>query len=101
MAIGIQPLKCRNHDEIWGVWKIEEREKPTIHRLSTCPEFPRFNDSTLSDTDTDLHVSFQRTACGQETFSYRGAKLWNDQNTEAKKAKSFAQFKTSLKNDRS
>ena len=49
--------------------------------------------------DTDLHVPFQRTECGQKSLSYRGGKLWNDQNTEAKKAKAFAQFKKSLKND--
>ena len=50
---------------------------------------------------SDRHVSFQRTASGQNSFSYRAAKLWNDQNTEAKNAKSFAQFKKLLKNDRS
>ena len=49
----------------------------------------------------DLHIPFQRTTCGLKSSMYRGAKLWNVQNTEAKKAKSFAQFKKSLKSDRS
>ena len=61
----------------------------------------------LRNTSTDLHVPLLRTALlriakkGQKCFSYRGAKLWNDQNRERKMANTFTQFKSSLKNDKS
>ena len=55
----------------------------------------------LRDSDTDLHVPFKEPHVAKKSFSYRGTKLWNYQNTEAKKAKSFAHFKKPLKNDRS
>ena len=54
----------------------------------------------LRCTNTDLHVPFLKTACGQTCFSYREAKLWNSLNRESKMAKSFTHFKSSLKNDR-
>ena len=45
-----------------------------------------FGSRQLRDSDTDLYVPLLKTACGQKSFSYRGAKLWNSQQTEAKKA---------------
>ena len=59
-----------------------------------------FRNRQLRDSDTDLYVPLLKTARGQKCFSYRGAKLWNSQQTEVKKAKSFTQFVTSLKNHR-
>ena len=57
-----------------------------------------FRNRQLRDSDTDLYVPLLELACGQKSFSYRGAKLWNSQQTEVKKAKSFTQFVKSLKN---
>ena len=59
-----------------------------------------FRNRQLRDSDTDLYVPLLKTACGQKIFSYGGAKLWNSQQTEVKKAKSFTQFVKSLKNHR-
>ena len=59
-----------------------------------------FRNRQLRDSDTDLYVPLLKTACGQKRFSYRGAKLWNSQQTEVKKAKSFTQFVKALKNHR-
>ena len=55
----------------------------------------------LRNTSTGLYVPFLKTACGQKCFSYRGAKLWNDLEREGMMANTFAQFKSSLKNDQS
>ena len=55
-----------------------------------------FRNRQLRDSDTDLYVPLLKSACGQKCFSYRGAKLWNSQQTEVKKAKSFTQFVKSL-----
>ena len=51
----------------------------------------------LRYTNTNLHVPFLKTACGQKYLSYRGAKLWNNLNRESKMAKAFTNFKSSLK----
>ena len=60
-----------------------------------------FRNRQLRESDTDLYVPLLITACGQKSVSYRGgAKLWNSQQTEVKKAKSFTQFVKSLKNHR-
>ena len=59
-----------------------------------------FRNRQLRDSDTDLYVPLLKSACGQKSFSYGGAKLWTSQQTEVKKAKSFTQFVKSLKNHR-
>ena len=59
-----------------------------------------FRNRQLRNSDTDLYVPVLKTAYGQNSLSYRGAKLWNSQRTEVKKAKSFIQFVKSLKNHR-
>ena len=58
----------------------------------------KFRNRQLRDSDTDLYVPLLQTACSQKSFSHRGAKLWNSQQTEVKKAKSFTQLVKSLKN---
>ena len=60
----------------------------------------KFRNRQLRDSDTDLYVPLLKTACSQKSFSHRGAKLWNSQQTEVKKAKSFTQLVKSLKNHR-
>ena len=38
-----------------------------------------FRNRQLRDSDTDLYVPLLKMACGQKSFSTRGAKLWNSQ----------------------
>ena len=45
------------------------------------------------NTNTDLRLPKKRTCNGQKSFSFRGAKLWNSLNTEAKLATSLNRFK--------
>ena len=59
-----------------------------------------FRNRQLRDSDTDRYVPLLKTACGQKSFSYTGAKLWNSQQTEVQKAKSITPFVKSLKNYR-
>ena len=68
--------------------------------ISTFTKLSEFSNRQLRDSDSDLHVPFQKTTCGQKSFSYRGAKPWNNKKTEAKKAKSCIQFVKSLKSHR-
>ena len=62
-------------------------QQAPAYLTSIFQRISEFSNSRLRDSDTDLHVPFHRTAYGQNGFSYRGAKLWNDQYTKAKKAK--------------
>ena len=48
----------------------------------------------LRNTNTDLKLPRKRTCNGQKSFSFRGAKLWNSLNTEAKQATSLNRFKS-------
>ena len=48
----------------------------------------------LRNTDTDLKLPKKRTCNGQKSFSFRGAKLWNRLDTEAKQATSLNRFKS-------
>ena len=43
----------------------------------------------LRNKNTDIKVPKKRTCNGQKSFSFRGAKLWNSLDTEAKQATSF------------
>ena len=71
------------------VYKLVNQQAPK-YLTSMFLRLSDISNRQLRDSDNDLHVPFQRTACGQKSFSYRGAKLCNDQSTEPKKAKSFA-----------
>ena len=70
------------------------------HLNSMFIKFSEFRNRQLRDSDIDLYVPLLKSACGQKSFSYRGAKLWNSQQTEVKKAKSLTQFVKLLKNHR-
>ena len=48
----------------------------------------------LRSTNTDIRLPKKRTCNGQNSFSFRGAKLWNGLNTEAKLATSLNRFKS-------
>ena len=48
----------------------------------------------LQNTNTDLKMPKKRTCNGQKSFSFRGAKLWNSLDTEAKQATSLNRFKS-------
>ena len=50
-------------------------------------------DRSLRSTETDLRLPLLKTANGQKAFSYRGAKLWNSLEREAKLAPSLKSFK--------
>ena len=51
----------------------------------------------LRDTKCNLAVPKMRTAYGQKSFAYRGAKAWNKLDSEMKLAPSIQSFKTKLK----
>ena len=57
--------------------------------FSKCSESSNRN---LHSTETNLQIPLLRARTGQKAFSYRGAKLWNDQNKETKLAPSMATF---------
>ena len=48
----------------------------------------------LRNTNNDLRLQKESTCTGQKSFSFRGAKLWNSVNTEAKLATSSHRFKS-------
>ena len=55
------------------------------------------SDRNLRSTETkNLQIPLLRTCTGQKAFSYRGAKLWNELNTETKLAPSLATFKKTI-----
>ena len=58
--------------------------------FSKCSEG---SDRILRSTKTNLQIPLPRTSTGQKAFSYRGAKLWNEQNKETKLASFLATFK--------
>ena len=63
--------------------------------LSGC--FSELSDS-LRNSGTDVHTPRMRTSNGQKFFAYRGAKVWNDLDSETKLASSIQGFKSKLKN---
>ena len=50
---------------------------------------------SLRNTETDLRLPKKRSANGQKSFSFRGAKLWNSLPAESKMASSLGGFKKS------
>ena len=52
--------------------------------------------SEWRSTETDLRLPLLKTVNGQKAFSYRGAKLWNSLEKEAKLAPSLKTFKERL-----
>ena len=52
----------------------------------------------LRNTKTDLTVPCRKSAFGQKSFSYKGAKLWNDLSVEVKSSKSYEIFKKRINN---
>ena len=91
MAIEAETLKM--------VYKSKTRIAPE-YLNSMFIKLSEFRNRQLRDSDTNLYVPLPKTACGQKSVSYRGAKLWNSQQTEVKKAISFTLFVKSLKNHR-
>ena len=51
---------------------------------------------SLRNTETDLRLPLMKTANGQKSFSYRGAKLWNSLSAESKQATSLSCFKQTI-----
>ena len=47
---------------------------------------------SLPNTATDLRLPLRKSAIGQKSFSYRGAKMWNSLSTECKEAPSLWGF---------
>ena len=86
-------------DTLKMVFKSKNKLAPE-YLNSIFAKLSEFRNRQLRDSDTDLYVSVLKTACDQKSFSYRGAKPWNSQQTEVKKANSFTQFVESLKNHR-
>ena len=61
--------------------------------------FTKYSDDrerSLRSTETDLRLPLLKTVNGQKAFSYRGAKLWNSLEKEAKLAPSLKTFKERL-----
>ena len=61
--------------------------------FSKCSEG---SDRILRSTEINLQIPLPRTSTGQKVFSYRGAKLWNELNKEAKLASFLDTFKKSI-----
>ena len=62
--------------------------------------FERLSQNTvreLRNTKTDLKMPLLKTSSGQECFSYRGARLWNNLSVDAKNAQTESQFKKCIK----
>ena len=99
---GISQLGWRTVNDL-----IETETMKMVYRSINheAPEYLTGRLQRLSETstrqlrynNTDLHVPFLKTVCGQKCFSNRGAKFWNNLNRESKVAKSFTNFKSSLK----
>ena len=53
----------------------------------------------LRNTDTDLSLPLRKTNYGQRAISFRGPKLWNQLEPDAKQAPSLATFKRRIKNE--
>ena len=51
---------------------------------------------SLRNTEADLRLPLMKTANGQKSFSYRGAKLWNSLSAESKQATSLSCFKQTI-----
>ena len=81
------------------VYKYKNQLDPE-YLNSMFRKLSEFRIRQLRVSDTDLYVPLLKTACGQKSFSYRGAKLWKSHQTEVKKAKYFTQFVKSMKNNR-
>ena len=52
----------------------------------------------LRNTETDLSLPLRKTNNGQRAISFRGPKLWNQLELDAKQAPSLATFKRRIKN---
>ena len=114
------PLKEKHLRPIVDFFKRNLRSVPVLRKLLTehvefrmkrslrycgAISFKDLKTIILDSLDTSSSLVFHprlsiKSACGQKSFSYRGAKLWNSQQTEVKKAKSLTQFVKSLKNHR-
>ena len=65
-----------------------------------CGCFSKLSDSNtrvLWNSGTDVHIPRMRTSNGQKCFAYRGAKVWNDLDSETKLASNIQYFKSRLK----
>ena len=56
------------------------------------------NIKTLRNTYTDISLPLRKTSNGQKAISFRGAKLWNQLEHDAKQAPSLASFKKRINN---
>ena len=81
------------HESMTIVYKsINNKAPPYMSEMFTRNS----QDATrqLRNTNTDLRLPKKRTCNGQKSFSFRGAKLWNSLNNEAKLATSLNRFKS-------
>ena len=65
-----------------------------------CNIFHKLSDvhtRVLRDTKCNLVVPKMRTAYGQKSFAFLGAKAWNELDSEMKLAPSIQSFKTKIK----
>ena len=53
----------------------------------------------LRNTETDLSIPLRKTNNGQRAISFRGPKLWNQLEPDAKQAPSLATFKRRINNE--
>ena len=65
-----------------------------------CQTFSRLSDvhsRVLRNTKCDLVIPRMRTACGQNSFAFRGVDAWNKLHSDIKLAPSIQSFKAKLK----
>ena len=79
------------------VYKAVNKQAP----IYLTEMFARLSDACkreLRNTKTVLAVPRRKSAFGQKSFSYKGAKLWNDLSVEVKSSKSYEIFKKRINN---
>ena len=87
--------KLINRETCTMAYKLNELAPENLsnifHKLSDVQTM------VLRDKKCNLAVPKMRTAYGQKSFAFRGAKAWNKLNSERKLAPSIQSFKSKLK----
>ena len=75
--------------------KVSEFSYPSLHK-TTIYKYSDDRERFLCSTESNLRLPLLKAVNGQRAFPYRGAKLWNSLEREAKLAPSLKIFKERL-----
>ena len=80
---------------------IEMETLEIVHKCANdeAPSYLVLLSVTREHLNTEK-VQFLPMTCGQNCFSFSGAKFWNGVETKSKLTKTFKQFKSCLENSR-